>query len=72
MKTVRTALSVAVFALLAIGYLASQYAYMSGAPSEYAARVDRPEIARLALVLLIVAFTLMWAPDPEEAKDSEA
>lgn len=72
MKTVRSALSVAIFALLAIGYLASQYAYFTGAPSEYAAKLDRPEITRLALVFLVVAFALMWLPDSKEAKDTDA
>jgi FtsH-binding integral membrane protein len=66
MKSIRFALSLGAAILLMAGYLASQVAYLQGAPSAYAARVDQPPVRVLCALLLVVALVLSFFPDREE------
>lgn len=66
MKALRFALSAFVVVGLVAGYLASQVAYFRGQAPDYAARVDSPQVAMLALVLLGAAVVLSLVKDREE------
>lgn len=63
MKTIRTVLPVFVLALLAGGYLASQYFWFQGTPERWTQFVDRPEIAWLALLILAAAIGLSFVKE---------
>jgi hypothetical protein len=62
MTLIRTAVSVLVLALLAIGYFSSLTAYFEGreAAIEYARRVDRAEVAWPALGFSVIAAAMMF------------
>jgi hypothetical protein len=65
MSGLRRLLSYMVLALLTLGYLASQWAALNGSASDYAARVDIPQVKLLSLALLIAALALAFIPDRE-------
>ena len=65
MKSLRYLLSIIVLALLAGGYFASQYYYFDGRPQEWAAKVDTPAVAWLALLMLLGAIVLSFVPERE-------
>ncbi|HVT13915.1 MAG TPA: hypothetical protein VHE55_16755 [Fimbriimonadaceae bacterium] len=58
MTSLRTILSVVVLALLAAGYIGSQYAYFTGGATQWAQRMDQPPIVWLALLVLVGAVVL--------------
>ena len=67
MRTVRLVLSVGTVLVLLGGYLASQYAALSGDQSaaEYAAKVDVAPIRLLASFLVVAAIVLAFIPERE-------
>ncbi len=65
MGRLRNLVCLAVIALLAVGYAASQWAYFAGQGSDYAHRVDSAPVAWLALFLLIALIALGQMPDRE-------
>ena len=69
MKRLRLLLAVIEATLIAVGYLASQAAYIAGTAPEYAAKVDRPEVVLLSLVLFLVAVGFAFLPDKKETSD---
>ena len=69
MKVVRVALSVLSLALLAIGYAASQVAYMQGTPQDHAVRVDQPSVSYLSLALLVGAIAFSLIRDGEDREE---
>ena len=66
MSSVRRLLGIVVLALLTLGYLASQAAYLFGDPVAYASRVDIPQVKYLSLVLFLAAIVLALIPEKEE------
>jgi hypothetical protein len=67
MRTLRTALTLAAFFLLCVGYGASQIAYFTGTFAEYASRVDQPPVQRLAGIMLLAAIVLCFIREkPQE------
>jgi hypothetical protein len=66
MKTVRVVLSAISVLLLLAGYLASQWASLSGSAASYAEKVDQPPIRMLALLLLVAAIVLAFVPARED------
>lgn len=52
--------------LLMAGFLGSQYAAMNGAYAAYAEKTDAFPIRMLALVILVVAVVLGFAPKHED------
>ncbi len=65
MKVLRLALSVVVITGLLVGYLSSQAAFFEKRTAEYAAKVDQPPIAMLALLVLVAAIVLSFVKDQE-------
>ena len=63
MKTLRLVLPVVILVLLAAGYLASQYFWFQGEPQKWTQIIDRPEIAWLALAILLGAIALSFIQD---------
>lgn len=63
MNRVRLVFAAIVCALLAAGYLASQWAYLHGTAPEYSVRVDQTPIVLLAEVVFIAAVVLCFWPD---------
>ncbi len=55
-----------VVALLALGYAASQRAYLAGSPEEWAAKVDVPQVKFLALAVVLALVALGMVPDRED------
>lgn len=66
MKKVRLLVGGILAVLLGGGYVASQYAALTGQASEYAYRVDQPTIVTLSLVLFLAALALFLIPEPED------
>jgi hypothetical protein len=68
MKQLRSILALVAFLFLAAGYGASQFAYFTGTPSEFAARMDAMPIRLLAAVLFVSALVLCFirSGEPEE------
>ena len=66
MKSLRYGLSILVIVLLAAGYMGSQYAALNGTAADWAAKVDRPPVVSLALVLFLAAIVLCAIRDREE------
>lgn len=54
--------------LLAVGYLASQFAFFNGQAADYAKKIDGPQIVLLALLLFVVAVGFLFVPDKEETE----
>ncbi len=67
MKQLRLTLSVIVLLLLAAGYIGSQVAYFQGTAPDWAARMDTPVIAALAMIVLVVAIVLSLVKDRSES-----
>ncbi len=65
MTSLRRLLSYIVLSLLTLGYLASQWAALTGVAPDYAARVDIPQVKLLSLLLLVAALVLAFIPDRE-------
>jgi hypothetical protein len=68
MRNIRNALSILSALLLMAGYLGSQWAYMHGNASVWAARMDEQPIRSLAALLLITALALAFYRDAETEK----
>jgi hypothetical protein len=69
MSRVRLAFAAIVCALLAAGYLASQWAYLHGTAPDYSAKVDQTPIVILAEVVFIAAVVLCFWPDKQGDAD---
>lgn len=65
MKTVRIAFGAVCLVLLGAGYAMSQLAAFQGWAAQWAATVDVPAVRNLALILLLAAVALAFAPDEE-------
>jgi hypothetical protein len=65
MNQLRLMLGYVVLALLALGYLSSQYFYLTNEAQTYAARVDVPQVKWLSLALLLMALVLFIIPGGE-------
>ncbi|HSI73341.1 MAG TPA: hypothetical protein VK934_09190 [Fimbriimonas sp.] len=74
MNQLRTLLSYGVLTFIALGYLASQWAYLQGSSAEpgqlpkyaaYARAVDTPAIKYLSLAILLASLVLAVLPDRE-------
>lgn len=68
MTKVRMMVAVVTMLLLAVGYLASQYAYFQGNAPDYAAKIDSPPVVALSLVIFLAALILFLIPEREEPK----
>jgi len=64
MKAMRSAVALVAIGLLGGGYLASQAAVMSGRASEFALRMDQPQIRILAALMAFGAVILAFVEDP--------
>ena len=65
MKNFRILMSIAVFALLMLGYAASQLMTLQGSAIEYAKRVDCPPVQWLSLAILLICIALAFIRDEE-------
>lgn len=70
MKSLRYGLSILTVVLLTAGYLGSQIAALNGTAADWAAKVDRPPIVSLALVIFLAALVLCFVRDREESDDN--
>lgn len=52
--------------LIAVGYLASQNAYLSGRAAEYSAQVDVQPIVLLSLFMFVAAIVLFIIKDKDQ------
>lgn len=68
MNRIRLLIGAILSVLLTLGYLASQYAAITGQTAEYAARIDQPQIIVLALIAFLGAIVFfLLPPEKEEA-----
>lgn len=65
METLRNWMSVISVALLAVGYAASQSAFLSGAAGSFAERMAHPSVSTLALAILGLAAAAAAVPSAE-------
>lgn len=65
MDTVRSWMSGITVALLAVGYAASQRAFLSGTLAEHAERLAQPAVATLGLTWMALAALAACSPDLE-------
>ncbi len=63
MKSVRLAIALCALALMAGGYLVSQWQYFLGDAAAYAKAVDALPVQRVALVLLVALVALAFVPE---------
>lgn len=66
MNRIRIGLASVTVALLAAGYVASQFAYLGGQSADYAARIDQTPIILLSLVLFLTGIAFCFWRLPED------
>lgn len=66
MNRIRLGMASVTVALLAAGYVASQFAYLGGQSADYAARIDQAPIIFLSLVLFLTAIAFCFWHPPED------
>jgi len=68
MKLLRPMLSAISILFLLAGYLMSQYSWINGWPSQWAAEMDKPQIRLLATLLFCFALILSFIPDEPQGE----
>jgi hypothetical protein len=66
MNRIRVLIGAILSVMLTLGYLASQYAAISGQTVEYAARIDQPQIVILSLIAFLTAIGFFLLPLEKE------